>query len=62
MVTVVEVDIPRKRIQLSLKENGTVRQEAVKKAFKNELPKEEKQVASNPFQAKLMELKKNFKD
>jgi uncharacterized protein len=62
MVTVVEVDIPRKRIALSLKENGAIRQEAVKKAFKNELPAEEKQVASNPFQAKLMELKKNFKD
>lgn len=62
MVTVVEVDIPRKRIALSLKESGTGRQEAVKKAFKNELPVEKKQVTSNPFQAKLMELKKNFKD
>lgn len=62
MVTVVEVDIPRKRIALSLKEGGTTRQEAVKKAFKNELPVEKKQVPSNPFQAKLMELKKNFKE
>lgn len=63
MVTVVEVDIPRKRIALSLKDSGTPRQEAVKKAFKNELPVEKKQeVPSNPFQAKLMELKKNFKD
>lgn len=61
MVTVVEVDIPRKRIALSLKESGTARQEAVKKAFKQELPVEKKEVASNPFQAKLMELKKNFK-
>jgi len=62
MVTIVEVDIPRKRIQLSLKENGTPRQEAVKKAFKNELPVEEKKTPNNPFQAKLMELKKNFKE
>ncbi len=62
MVTVVEVDIPRKRIALSLKESGATRQEAVKKAFNKELPVEEKQVASNPFQAKLMELKKNFKE
>lgn len=62
MVTVVEVDVARKRIQLSLKENGAVRQEAVKKAFKGELKVEEKKTANNPFQAKLMELKKNFKD
>ena len=62
MVTIVEVDIPRKRIALSLKESGTARQDAVKKAFKNELPVEKKQVPSNPFQAKLMELKKNFKE
>ncbi|MBK8522298.1 MAG: Tex family protein [Ferruginibacter sp.] len=62
LVTVVEVDIPRKRIALSLKESGNTRQDAVKKAFKHELPVEEKQEASNPFQAKLMELKKNFKD
>jgi hypothetical protein len=58
----VEVDIPRKRIALSLKESGVARQETVKKAFKNELPVEKKQVPSNPFQAKLMELKKNFKN
>ncbi len=62
MVTVVEVDIARKRIALSLKENGNTRHEAVKKAFKNELPVKEKQVPTNPFQTKLMELKKNFKD
>ena len=61
MVTVVEVDIPRKRIALSLKESGTTRQEAVKKAFKNELPVKEIQVPANSFQEKLMELKKNFK-
>jgi len=64
MVTVVEVDIPRKRIAMSLKESGTARQEAVKKAFKVEVKVEveEKKMPSNPFQAKLMELKKNFKD
>ena len=64
MVTVVEVDIPRKRIALSLKESGAARQEAVKKAFKVEVKVEveEKKVPSNAFQAKLMELKKNFKE
>jgi protein Tex len=64
MVTVVEVDIPRKRIQLSLKENGATRQEAVKKAFKGEVEVkvEEKKIPTNAFQAKLMELKKNFKE
>lgn len=62
MVTVLEVDIPRKRIQLSLKESGAARQEAVKKAFKAEIKVEEKKSANNPFQAKLMELKKNFKE
>lgn len=62
MVTVVEVDIARKRIQLSLKENGSARQDAVKKAFKGALKTEEKTTVNNPFQAKLMELKKNFKD
>ena len=62
MVTIVEVDIPRKRIALSLKESGVERQEAVKKAFKNELPVQKEHVPSNLFQAKLMELKKNFKD
>lgn len=62
MVTVVEVDIPRKRIQLSLKESGAARREAVKVAFKKELPAEVRQVPSNPFQAKLMELKKSFKE
>ena len=62
MVTVVEVDISRKRIQLSLKESGRDRHEAVKAAFKKELPVEEKQLPATAFQAKLMELKKNFKD
>jgi uncharacterized protein len=63
MATVLEVDTARKRIALSLKEAG-------------EKPGGERRVASgggqkpinkkpeplNPFQAKLMELKKNFKD
>ncbi|MFM6924648.1 MAG: Tex family protein [Ferruginibacter sp.] len=62
MVTVVEVDISRKRIALSLKESVTARQEAVKKAFKGEVKVEEKKMVNNPFQAKLMELKKNFKE
>ena len=64
MVTVVEVDIPRKRIALSLKESGTARQEAVKKAFKDkvEVKDGEKKMPFNAFQTKLMELKKNFKE
>ncbi|MBK8611677.1 MAG: RNA-binding transcriptional accessory protein [Chitinophagaceae bacterium] len=62
MVTVVEVDIPRKRIALSLKESGPAKQEAVKPEAKTAKPDVKKQETVNPFQVKLMELKKNFKD
>ncbi len=61
MVTVVEVDIPRKRIALSLKENGSAKTESVKpqtKISKSVINKEEE---ANAFQSKLMELKKQFK-
>lgn len=63
MVTVTEVDISRKRISLSMKDqqknsgsekpklNGPARKESKAPAQPN-----------NPFQAKLMELKKKFKD
>ncbi len=59
MVTVIEVDIPRKRISLSLKEGKTEEKGAKKTGppKRNSTPP-----ASNPFQAKLMELRKNFKD
>ncbi|HEX7902865.1 MAG TPA: Tex family protein [Chitinophagaceae bacterium] len=63
MATVLEVDIPRKRISLSLKEAGekgsggspTVSGKRQQTATKKAEP-------MNAFQAKLMELKKNFKE
>lgn len=62
MATVLEVDVARKRISLSLKDTQ-------KKQEQNERPikkfnKEQvvKQTSANPFHSKLMELKKNFKD
>ena len=67
MVTVVEVDIPRKRIALSLKEAAPEKKEFVKPETKIQKPVSAKPLPAkpqptNPFQAKLMELKKNFKD
>ncbi len=63
MVTVLEVDAARKRIALSMKEGGAnseVRSQIVeRKGPKDFNPKS---TPLNPFQAKLMELKKNFKD
>jgi protein Tex len=63
MVTVMEVEAARKRISLSMKEATETREEkrpssniAYKKSALN------KPVETNPFQAKLMELKKKFKD
>jgi uncharacterized protein len=64
MVTVLEVDAGRKRISLSMKDGGGVKNEArsgdlnVKKSTKGEV----KTRPDNPFQAKLMELKKKFSD
>jgi len=63
MATVLEVDIARKRIALSLKEAGgktEVREQ--KSAGSGKKPATKKTEPMNPFQAKLMELKKNFKD
>lgn len=70
MVTVTEVDVPRKRIALSMKDDknskqaGDKRETAANKkvevsahARKTNAKKEE---VLNPFQAKLMELKKKF--
>lgn len=65
MATVLEVDTSRKRIALSLKDG-----QSSPEVRKSERPKESKpgkagnvkQQPMNPFQAKLMELKKNFKD
>ena len=63
MVTVLEVDASRKRISLSMKEAGekpevrSQRSESKSSKVVNRKPE-----PLNPFQAKLMELKKNFKD
>ncbi len=61
MATVVEVDISRKRIALSLKDAQSERPE-VKKTEKPATIKAKKPEPMNAFQAKLMELKKNFKE
>lgn len=66
LVTVVEVDIPRKRIALSLKEaqerkEGTRPETKPQKPVSSK-PQPVKTVPGNAFQAKLMELKKNFKE
>jgi protein Tex len=64
MVTVTEVDVARKRIALSMKDNS---KPALRPA---NMPQQQKPVkkstppmaANNPFAAKLMELKKKFND
>jgi uncharacterized protein len=68
MVTVLEVDAPRKRIALSMKETGEKAALGSQKpeldSSRNRNPKavSKKPELLNPFQAKLMELKKSFKD
>ncbi|MBL0270479.1 MAG: RNA-binding transcriptional accessory protein [Chitinophagaceae bacterium] len=68
MATVLEVDTTRKRIALSLKEAGgesgvTSRESGAKTQKSGGRPQvQSKPAALNPFQAKLMELKKNFKE
>lgn len=63
MVTVVEVDASRKRIALSMKEQ-VENKEVVQRQHSNQSNKKRmpEKVSSNPFQDKLMELKKKFKD
>jgi protein Tex len=70
MVTVLEVDASRKRIALSLKEGGE-KQEArslpagqagTRPEIRTQKPINKKPEPLNPFHAKLMELKKNFKE
>lgn len=61
MVTVTEVDVARKRISLSMKDQ----QKAAPRQERTSSPKKSQPAVSqptNPFQAKLMELKKKFKD
>lgn len=63
MATVLEVDIPRKRISLSLKDGGTAKQETGnRKPDVKGKPVQKNNAPLNPFQAKLAELKKNFKE
>jgi len=63
MATVLEVDIARKRIALSLKEGGERTEvRSQKPDARGQKPAGKKPEALNPFQAKLMELKKNFKE
>lgn len=63
MATVVEVDIARKRIALSLKDGGEkIEVINAKSALRNQKPADKKPEPMNAFQAKLMELKKNFKE
>jgi protein Tex len=61
MVTVTEVDVARKRIGLTMKGEGGQKSEAgSQRSDKMNLSK--KQEPTNPFQSKLMELKKKFND
>jgi uncharacterized protein len=70
MVTVTEVDVARKRISLTMKDQSkgnTERRPAPgggdrKPAPAGNKPQPKKQEALNPFQAKLAELKKKFND
>jgi protein Tex len=64
MVTVTEVDVSRKRIALSMKDTGAKAQVARKEVpAKGKAPNvSKKPEPQNAFQAKLMELKKKFKD
>ena len=61
MATVLEVDIPRKRIALSLKDSAE-KMEPVRQGKPGAIKQSKPSSALNPFQAKLAELKKNFKD
>jgi protein Tex len=64
MVTVLEVDAARKRVALSMKENSQEARKPENQSSKEKTGKSfvNKPESVNPFQAKLMELKKKFKD
>jgi uncharacterized protein len=63
MVTVVEVDVARKRIALSMKDGNTGGgNQEVKSAPRNKNVQPQKEEKLNPFQAKLAMLKKKFDD
>jgi protein Tex len=61
-VTVTEVDVNRKRIALSMKENNPApqKQQATERPTSFKKPQVKKEEKLDPFQAKLMELKKKF--
>jgi protein Tex len=61
MATVLEVDVARKRIALSLKD-GATEAPAKRPEIRGQKPAAKKPEPMNAFQAKLMELKKNFKE
>lgn len=62
-VTVTEVDAARKRISLSMKGNAPAsQQKSSGNKFSGKPSSNKKAEPMNAFQAKLMELKKNFKD
>lgn len=64
MATVLEVDVARKRIALSLKDGATEVKSGEKRVASGggSKPAIKKPEPMNAFQAKLMELKKNFKE
>jgi len=63
MATVLEVDIARKRVSLSLKDAGEKPEaRGQKPEHRSQKPVAKKAEPLNAFQAKLMELKKNFKE
>ncbi|MEO5948517.1 MAG: S1 RNA-binding domain-containing protein [Chitinophagaceae bacterium] len=62
MATVLEVDIARKRIALSLKDGGAVSREEGKTERKIAVKPAKPSPPLNPFQANLAELKKNLKE
>jgi uncharacterized protein len=61
-VTVTEIDVARKRIGLSMKSNATAPKQEYKKPVVSNNQRKAPMEAKNPFQAKLMELKKKFND
>jgi protein Tex len=68
IVTVTEVDVTRKRIALTMKGEGNQKSEIRSQKSEVGSQKPEKKVFNkksetlNPFQSKLMELKKKFND
>jgi len=67
MVTITEVDVNRKRIALTMKDENRQEAKGVKSGLERKGPQVNKPTSKkpeplNPFQSKLMELKKKFND